>query len=367
MGFRAALCFWLYVYMRVELFDFHLPEACIATEPARPREAARLLYVAGAGATPAVDKYIRDLPSLLRPGDVLVRNDTRVIPARLHARKGEASIEILLHKRLDGGRWQAFARPGRKLKAGDTVHFVAHRGVPEASLQAEIVEKLPSGEAVLRFDCAAEAFAALLDDFGAVPLPPYIARPHGVTVQDQADYQTCYAARDGSVAAPTAGLHFTPALLEQLTRQGVLVENVTLHVGAGTFQPVKAEDTSGHAMHSEWAEVSPATAAAINQARRQGGRVIAVGTTSLRVLETAADADGVIQPFCGETDIFITPGYHFRAVDCLLTNFHLPKSTLFMLVCAFSGMERMQAAYAHAIATGYRFYSYGDACFLERI
>lgn len=345
--------------MRVELFDFCLPKERIATEPARPRESARLLHVKDESLS---DLYISDISGLLNAKDVLVVNDTKVIPARLFAFKNQAKIEILLHKDKGDGVWQAFAKPGKKLKVGDEVAFL-----PGKQLSAAVLEKLPSGEVILQFNSKGDNLRALFAEYGEPPLPPYIDRPEGATAQDREDYQTCYAAHDGSVAAPTAGLHFTPALMAAVQAMGVSIERVTLHVGAGTFQPVKVEDTNDHIMHSEWGEVSAAAAERLNAVRAAGGRIIAVGTTSLRLLESAADEAGRIHPFAAETDIFITPGYLFRAADCLMTNFHLPKSTLFMLVCAFAGTERMKLAYAHAIASGYRFYSYGDACFLERV
>lgn len=353
--------------MRVELFDFYLPKDRIATHPAKPRESARLLHIRTDGLE---DKHIRDLPSLLRVGDVLVVNDTKVIPARLFAQKGEATIEILLHKHTAEGAWQVFAKPAKKLKVGDEIElrhcFVAKEAPCNDALTAQVLGKLPSGEVVLKFNLTGEAFWQALMEYGQAPLPPYIDRLHGATAEDVEDYQTCYAAYAGSVAAPTAGLHFTPMLMAALRARGVSIETVTLHVGAGTFQPVKVEDTAQHIMHAEWGEVSAEVAARINAAKAAGRRVIAVGTTSLRLLESAADEAGKLHPFGRETDIFITPGYRFRVVDCLMTNFHLPKSTLFMLVSAFSGLERMHSAYRHAIATGYRFYSYGDASFLER-
>lgn len=374
--------------MRVDLFDFLLPKEHIATHPASPRESARLLHVQQ---NTLSDIIISDLPSLLKAGDALVLNDTRVIPARLFALKGQARIEILLHKPLSDGRWQVFAKPAKKLKPGDVVEFVMphsssatphsssviphlmrdqqempHQVRHDNNFTAKILEKLPSGEVVLAFNRTGEAFMAALGEYGAPPLPPYIERPEGATANDIEDYQTCYAANDGAVAAPTAGLHFTPALLKQIADMDVTLEKVTLHVGAGTFQPVKVEDTDAHIMHSEWGQVSAEVAARLNAVKQRGGRVIAVGTTSLRLLESAADTAGVLHPYLGETAIFITPGYRFRFVDCLMTNFHLPKSTLFMLVSAFAGRERMQNAYKHAIAAGYRFYSYGDACFLEK-
>ncbi len=355
--------------MKVDLFDFRLPKDRIATHPAHPRESARLLHVWADGLR---DKRVSDLPSLLRAGDVLVVNDTRVIPARLHVRKGAAMIEVLLHKQTADGAWQVFARPAKKLKHGECVECVRPARAQGSGvcgkdvLTAQVLDKLPSGEVLLRFNLTGEAFWQGLMEYGEAPLPPYIDRPHGATQEDTADYQTCYASYAGSVAAPTAGLHFTPALMAQVRAQGVSIEKVTLHVGAGTFQPVKVEDTAQHIMHAEWGQVNAEVATRINAAKTAGGRVIAVGTTSLRLLESAADDVGIVHPFGHETDIFITPGYRFRVADCLMTNFHLPKSTLFMLVSAFSGLARMHAAYRHAIAAGYRFYSYGDACFLER-
>jgi S-adenosylmethionine:tRNA ribosyltransferase-isomerase len=342
--------------MKVDAFDFALPDSCIAIRPASPRDAARMLVVED-GAWQ--DRIVRELPEFLRPGDILVCNDTRVIPARLFGTRGEARVEFLLHRAQGADTWRAFAKPAKRLKAGDTVMFAA-------GFSASVLEKLPSGEVVLRFNVAGATMRAMLDGYGEIPLPPYIQSQRTADARDRADYQTMYAAHEGSVAAPTAGLHFTPALMAALDARGVARALVTLHVGAGTFQPVKAEDTEAHVMHAERASVSAETAARINAAKAAGGRVVAVGTTSLRTLESAADAHGALQAFEGETDIFITPGYRFRAVDVLLTNFHLPKSTLFMLVSAFCGLETMQAAYAHAVAQHYRFYSYGDACLLHR-
>jgi S-adenosylmethionine:tRNA ribosyltransferase-isomerase len=300
---------------------------------------------------------VADLPRLLRPGDVLVINDTRVIPARLRGRRGEAGVEITLHQRRNANTWRAFARPARKLRPGDEIIFAD-------DCRATVRERRDGGEVELSF--AADAVEDALERYGIMPLPPYIARPATGDPEDRKTYQTVYAENPGAVAAPTAGLHFTPALLAAIEAAGVRIARLTLHVGAGTFLPVKAERTEDHVMHAEWGRIDPASAAAINQTRQTAGRIIACGTTSLRLLESAADETGAVRPFDGETGIFITPGYRFRAVDALLTNFHLPKSTLFMLVAAFSGLERMKKAYAHAIGAGYRFYSYGDACLLHR-
>ena len=340
--------------MRVDLFDFELPPERIALRPARPRDAARMLVVEGE--RPFADRHVRDLPQLLRAGDVLVFNDTRVIPAQLEGRRGDARIGATLHKRLDLRRWQAFIRNAKRLKPGDTVEF--GRGV---SALAE--ERHADGSFTLAF-AGDEPVEALLERAGTMPLPPYIAGKRATDEADRADYQTMFAERDGAVAAPTAALHFTPELVAALNAAGVKRETLTLHVGAGTFLPVKAEDTESHAMHAEWGRIDAATAARLNAARSAGGRLIAVGTTSLRLLESAARADGTIAPFEGDTAIFITPGYRFKAVDGLMTNFHLPRSTLFMLVSALIGRERMLAAYAHAIAEEYRFYSYGDSSLL---
>lgn len=337
-------------------FNFDLPPERIAQSAAEPRDAARLLHVGNGG---LADLHVYDLPSLLRAGDVLVTNDTRVIPARIYGQRGAVKVETLLHKRQGPQTWLAFARPGKRLHPGDTITFG-----PDFS--AEIIEKREGGEILLRFSAPDTAFFDLLQRYGEPPLPPYIKRAPGEAKADQARYQTIYAARDGAVAAPTAGLHFTPALLQKLDAMGVERATVTLHVGAGTFLPVKVENIKDHTMHAEWGEISPAVAAQINQARAEGRRIVAVGTTSLRVLESAADEHGRVRPFAEDTSIFIAPGYQFRAVDALMTNFHLPESTLFMLVSAFMGLERMRAAYAHAIAADYRFYSFGDAGFLER-
>ena len=340
--------------MRVDLFDFELPPERIALRPVRPRDAARMLVVDGDKAF--ADRRVRDLPSLLRAGDVLVFNDTRVIPAQLEGRRGEAGIGATLHKRIDLRRWQAFVRNGKRLREGDVVAF-------PADVTAVAEARHPDGSWTLAFQ-GEEPVEVLLERAGRMPLPPYIAGKRATDEADRSDYQTMFAARDGAVAAPTAALHFTDRLMSALSDAGVAHETLTLHVGAGTFLPVKAEDTAEHAMHAEWGRIDAAAADRLNQARQAGGRVIAVGTTSLRLLESATGDDGVIRPFEGDTAIFITPGYRFRAIDGLMTNFHLPKSTLFMLVSALMGLERMQAAYAHAIAEGYRFYSYGDSSLL---
>jgi S-adenosylmethionine:tRNA ribosyltransferase-isomerase len=353
--------------MRVDLFDFELPQDRIALRPAEPRDAARLLVVRPHESLPLEDRSVRDLPDIFKPGDVLVVNDTRVIPARLAGFRvrGEASarIEAMLHKREAAALWRAFVRPAKKLRQGEIIRFAADAEDLE-SLDAEVVGKGEGGEVLLSFALSGAALDKAIERIGSMPLPPYISGKRPTDAKDARDYQTLFAQRPGAVAAPTASLHFTPDLVEALAAHGVAVETVTLHVGAGTFLPVKVEDTADHKMHSEWGEVSAATAAALNQARAAGGRIIAAGTTSLRILESAARPDGAIMAFAGDTSIFITPGYKFKAVDALLTNFHLPRSTLFMLVASFSGLAIMQRAYAHAIANQYRFYSYGDACLL---
>jgi S-adenosylmethionine:tRNA ribosyltransferase-isomerase len=335
-------------------FSFHLPPDRIAQHPARPRDAARLLHVAADGLH---DCIVRDLPSLLRAGDVLVVNDTRVIPAQLAGRRGAARIGITLDRPRPDGTWHALARNARRLHPGDILTF---DGADD--LTATVQAREQDGSVALAFSLDGEAFSTALRRAGALALPPYIARPAGPSASDAADYQTVFADHEGAVAAPTAGLHFTPALLAALDERGIGRATVTLHVGAGTFLPMRTEEVSHHRMHAERGEITAAAAAAINAARR----IVAVGTTTLRLLETAAAADGRIHPFAGDTDLFIVPGHRFRTAQVLLTNFHLPRSTLFMLVCAFAGTERMRAAYAHAIAAGYRFYSYGDATLLER-
>jgi S-adenosylmethionine:tRNA ribosyltransferase-isomerase len=339
--------------MRVDLFDFDLPPERIALRPASPRDSARLLLVHREG---MADHVVRDLPSLLRPGDLLVFNDTRVIPAQLEGRRGEAKVGVTLHKREGPRRWRAFVRNARRIREGDSIDFGA--GVSAIASDHE-------ADGSLAFDFAGdEPVELLLERAGRMPLPPYIAGKRPTDARDAKDYQTMFAREAGAVAAPTAALHFTPALMAMLDARGVTSETVTLHVGAGTFLPVKADDTADHRMHAEWGRIDAAAAARLNAVRAHGRRLIAVGTTSLRLLESAAQEDGAIAPFEGETRIFITPGYAFRAVDGLMTNFHLPRSTLFMLVSALMGRERMLAAYAHAIAEGYRFYSYGDASLL---
>jgi len=338
--------------MRVDEFDFDLPPGLIADRPAHPRDASRLLEV---GAR-LHDRAMLDLPNLLRPGDLLVVNDTRVIPARLIGRRGAARIEVTLHRDLGGGRWRAFAKGAKKLHPGDTIDFAP-------DFHAAVAAKNEEGDVTLDFGLEDGALYRALSRHGHVPLPPYIKRPDDAG--DRGDYQTIFAAKDGAVAAPTAGLHFTPRLLAALDDAGIGRIAVTLHVGAGTFLPVKVADTADHRMHSETGFIDAATASRINDARRAGGRTVAIGTTALRLLESAAGEDGTVRPFAGDTALFITPGYRFKAVDLLLTNFHLPRSTLFMLVSAFAGLARMKAAYAHAVAQRYRFFSYGDACLIH--
>jgi len=355
--------------MRTDLFDFDLPPDRIALRPARPRDAARLLVVRQGG--PLEDGIVRDLPDLLRPGDQLVVNDTRVIAASLHGRRlgrgPETRIEANLVKRLDGSRWNAFVKPAKRLTTGDTVRFgdegkVCFLGQLDASVEA----KGEGGEVTFAFAFHGPVLDQAIAERGDMPLPPYIASRRAPDDEDRSDYQTLFAHDEGSVAAPTAGLHFTDGLVARLKARGVGLHTVTLHVGAGTFLPVKTDNIEDHRMHAEYGVVSEATATALNEARRAGGRIVAVGSTSLRLLESAADETGALRSFAKETSIFITPGYKFRAADAMLTNFHLPRSTLFMLVAAFSGLGTMKAAYAHAIGAGYRFYSYGDACLLLR-
>ncbi|MGB5947740.1 MAG: tRNA preQ1(34) S-adenosylmethionine ribosyltransferase-isomerase QueA [Parvibaculum sp.] len=349
--------------MRVDEFDFELPEELIALRPARPRDSARMLVI-GPEPLALADRGVRDLPDYLGEGDLLVFNDTRVIPARLFGRRlrgeAEARIEALLHKREAADQWRAFVRPAKRLKSGETVEFAE-------GLSATVAERGEGGEVLLSFSAGGAALDEAIARAGEMPLPPYIARKRPTDDADLADYQTLFAREPGAVAAPTAGLHFTPELLAAIEAKGVGTVRLTLHVGAGTFLPVTAETTEAHKMHAEWGEITPEEADAINAVRARGGRIVAVGTTSLRLLESAAGSDGLVRAFRGETDIFITPGYRFRAVDLLMTNFHLPRSTLFMLVSALRGLDEMKRAYAHAVAERYRFYSYGDACLIYRM
>ena len=339
--------------MRVDLFDFELPQDRIALRPAQPRDSARLLLVEGQR---IADRSVLDLPNLLRPGDVLVFNDTKVIPAQLEGRRGDARVGVTLHKR-DGARtWWAFVRNAKRLRVGDRIDF-------DEGVAASVIEREEDGSFLVQFH-GDEPVELLIERAGRMPLPPYIASRRPADSDDRQDYQTMFAREEGAVAAPTAALHFTEQLLSALDERGVLRETLTLHVGAGTFLPVKADDTSDHKMHSEWGRIDEATAARLNSARAAGGRLIAVGTTSLRLIESASDEAGIIHPFEGDTAIFITPGYRFKAVDGLMTNFHLPRSTLFMLVSALMGLDVMKAAYAYAIEQGYRFYSYGDSSLL---
>jgi S-adenosylmethionine:tRNA ribosyltransferase-isomerase len=350
--------------MRVSNFDFDLPETLIALRPARPRDSARLLIVRE-GSPVFEEATVRDLPRVLRGGDVMVANDTRVLPVQLTGLRPArgaalaARIGLTLHTRIDGATWLAFAKPGRKLDAGDRIEIAD-------GFSARVAEKRDEGDLRLVFDMGGADLDAALAAHGVMPLPPYIAGARPADARDTQDYQTIFAAKDGAVAAPTAGLHFTPELLSALAAKGVARETVTLHVGPGTFLPMKVEDTRDHVMHAEWGQIAAETALRLNAARDAGGRMLAVGTTSLRLLETAAGDDGRIAPFAGDTRIFITPGVRIKSAHMLLTNFHLPRSTLFMLVCAFCGVETMKAAYAHAIARAFRFYSYGDACLLLR-
>jgi S-adenosylmethionine:tRNA ribosyltransferase-isomerase len=356
--------------MRTDLFDFDLPDDRIALRPISPRDAARLLVVRPGHASELENRQVGDLPDLLRPGDAIVFNDSKVIPARLSGRRigrgEEPRIEATLIKRLDGSRWRAFVRPAKRLVPGDVVRFGEEGKICFLGQLDATVEDKTEGEVTLAFAFHGPVLDQAIDERGDMPLPPYIASRRPPDARDRDDYQTMFARQEGSVAAPTAALHFTPALAERLRAAGVALHFVTLHVGPGTFLPVKADDTADHRMHAEWGEVDAETAAALNAVRQAGGRIVAVGSTSLRILETAASQDGIVQPFIGETDLFLTPGARFRVVDIMLTNFHLPRSTLFMLVSAFAGLDVMQRAYAHAIQAGYRFYSYGDACLLFR-
>jgi len=356
--------------MQVDKFDFNLPNKCIALHPVRPRDSARMLIVDPK--TGLSDKIVTDLLDILRSNDVLVINDTKVIPAELKAKRyrgeNQSNISFNLHKRVDAATWAAFARPAKRLKIGDKLEFFSEMaGASEADKLRGKIDKIEDGGQVfIKFDVAGAILDEAIKSFGAMPLPPYIGAKRKIEKSDLEDYQTIYAKEEGAVAAPTAGLHFTDELMEKITAKNIAIEHVTLHVGAGTFLPVKVDNTDEHKMHSEWGVVSKETVEKIKQAKEKGGRVVAVGTTSLRLLESAARKTGKLEPFCGDTDIFITPGYKFNSVDILMTNFHLPRSTLFMLVSAFSGFENMHNAYAHAIENEYRFYSYGDASLLFR-
>ena len=344
--------------MKVDLFDFDLPKRFIADRPASPRDSARLLDLSGDG---FADRIMSDLPDLLQPGDLLIANNTKVIPARLDGLRGEVKIEATLHMRTADDEWLAFAKPGKRLKVGHLVDFAD-------GFCAEVMEKREGGDIRFKFNCGGEELFRRLEKHGRMPLPPYIqrSREDEQHTDDLDNYQTVFAREEGAVASPTAGLHFTENVFQGLEERGVGFETVTLHVGAGTFLPVKVEDTEDHQMHAEWGTITQETVDRIHATRRTGGRIVAVGTTSLRLLESAATAPNAIQPFTGETDIFITPGYQFKIVDLLLTNFHLPRSTLFMLVSAFAGLEKMHAAYEHAKNENYRFYSYGDGCLLKK-
>ncbi len=341
--------------MKVDLFDFDLPRRFIAAYPASPRDSARMLDLTGDS---PVDRGVRDFPGLIKADDIIVANNTRVIPARLRGRRGGAAVEITIHKQKSNAGWLAFAKPARKLHEGDRIQFAD-------DFHAAVVEKRSGGEVFLMFNQSGPDFMACLNRYGSVPLPPYIKR-EGSSLDDRENYQTIFATHEGAVAAPTAGLHFTETLLRELDQAGAGLVTLTLHVGAGTFLPVKASDTADHRMHTEWGFISEETVDSIRRAKAAGGRIIALGTTSLRLLETAADETGNLNSFSGETDIFITPGYSFKAVDLLLTNFHLPRSTLFMLVSAFAGLKKMHSAYEYAKQMNYRFFSYGDCCLLKR-
>jgi len=344
--------------MKVDLFDFDLPKRYIANQPASPRDSARLLDLTE---ETFADRVMRDLPACLQPGDLLIGNNTKVIPARLDGLRGEVKIEATLHMRTAADEWLVFAKPGKRLKVGQRVDFAD-------GFWAEVIEKRAGGDIRFKFNCGGEKLFQCLEKYGRMPLPPYIQRKRDdeQNADDIKNYQTVFAKEEGAVAAPTAGLHFTAELFQGLEKRGVTFETVTLHVGAGTFLPVKVDDTEDHQMHAEWGTLTQETIEKINATRAAGGRVVAIGTTSLRLLESAATDVGVIEPFTGETDIFITPGYQFKIVDLLLTNFHLPRSTLFMLVSAFAGLDKMRAAYEHAKKENYRFYSYGDGCLLKR-
>ena len=356
--------------MKVEIFDFELPKELIANQPVYPRDTSRLLDLSIENEIN--DRHFYDLPDLLQDGDVLVFNDTKVIPARLYGARGEALVELTLYHPIDGVRWMAFIKNSKRLKAQDTIKFYTDKISPEASdFSATVIEKQGEDGVMISFNCSPDELAHRLETYGFMPLPPYIKRnrPSADSIwykfNDRENYQTVYAKHEGAVAAPTAGLHFTDDVLQKLRNTGVKEVFLTLHVGAGTFLPVKTDNTEDHKMHAEYGIITPQAADIINQAKKERHRIIAVGTTSLRLLESAADDSGILHPFADETSIFITPGYRFKMIDMLITNFHLPKSTLFMLVCAVAGTERMQQAYAHAIKNGYRFYSYGDSSILK--
>ena len=355
--------------MKVDIFDFELDKELIAKEPANPRDTSRLLDLSEENVIS--DRHFYDLPQILRPGDVMVFNDTKVIPARLYGKRGEALVEVTLYRPEDGICWWAFIKNSKRLHVGDVMHFyTAEISAEQSDFAAEIVQKDAEDGVLIKFACPPEDLALKLEKYGSMPLPPYIKRDRPTAglwnpYNDKENYQTVYAKHEGAVAAPTAGLHFTDRLLKQIDDMGVKRVFLTLHVGAGTFLPVKTDDTENHKMHAEYGVITPQTADIINKAKQEGRRIIAVGTTSVRLLESAADNNGILHPFCGETSIFITPGYKFKMLDMIITNFHLPKSTLFMLICAIAGTERMKDAYAHAIKERYRFYSYGDSSILK--
>lgn len=355
--------------MRVDIFDFELDKELIAKQPAEPRDHSRLLDLSQEDAIR--DRYFYDLPDLLQAGDLLVFNDTKVIPARLYGMRGEAKVEVTLYRPVDGMSWWSFVKNAKRLHENDLIHFYTDEiSVEDSDFSARVLQKDEEDGVLIEFTSPAQTLSKMLEKYGSMPLPPYIKRDkpgQGLwnRYNDKENYQTVYACHEGAVAAPTAGLHFTPSVLNALTEKGIEKVFLTLHVGAGTFLPVKTEDTQNHKMHAEYGQITPQAAEIINRAKKEGRRIIAVGTTSVRLLESAADEHGYIHPFAGETDIFITPGYKFKAIDMIITNFHLPKSTLFMLICAIAGTERMKAAYAHAIAEKYRFYSYGDSSILK--
>ena len=356
--------------MKVDIFDYNLPRELIASQPVTPRHTSKLLDLSDENAI--YDRHFSDLPDILQAGDVLVCNDTKVIPARLYAQRGDAKVEVTLYHPVDGLSWWSFIKNAKRLKVGDVIAFYNEEiGVTQSSFSATVIQKDVEDGVLLKFNCLTTELPVMLEKFGYMPLPPYIKRSRPgesklwYKFDDKENYQTIYAHNEGAVAAPTAGLHFTPEVLQKLKEKGVKQVFVTLHVGAGTFLPIKTDDTDNHKMHAEYGIITTETANVINETKKNGGRVIAVGTTSLRLLETATDDKGIVHPFAKDTDIFITPGYKFKAIDMLITNFHLPKSTLFMLVSAVAGLERMQNAYAHAIEKKYRFYSYGDSSILK--